>query len=88
MLEIEDADLKSLLVALDEGRQAIASRDRRQELADLLRVFREEQAAPAQPAGRTARVEQSSDEAEQLQRLQRLVERERTRQGISLPTDG
>jgi DNA primase len=89
MLEIEDPDLKSLLVALDEQRQAIASKDRSRELADLLRVIREEQAAPARPAGRPASEERPLDEeADELQRLQRLVERERTRQGISLPTDG
>ncbi|HEY5313866.1 MAG TPA: DNA primase [Pirellulales bacterium] len=87
MLELEDPDLKGLLVLLDEQRQAIGSADRRQELADLLRAFREQQAV-AQPVGQAADAERPIDEAGQMENLRRLVERERTRQGISLPTDG
>lgn len=87
MLELEDPDLKGLLVQLDEQRQAIGSADRSKELNDLLRTFRLERSLVAGPASLAAG-EQPPDEAEQLQSLRRLVERERTRQGISLPTDG
>jgi DNA primase len=87
MLELEDPDLKGLLVLLDEQRQAIGSADRSKELRDLLRAFREQQAV-ARPAGQSADDERPIDAADEMEQLRRLVERERTRQGISLPTDG
>jgi DNA primase len=88
MLELEDAELKSLVVALDEERQKISRDDIRKELTDLLRVFCEENPG-RQPFSRSAAPTQSSgNQQADVDALRRLIERERHRQGISTPTDG
>ena len=85
LLEIDDGELKTVLVELDEAHYAKNCSDRSQELQELLAAFREarEQRSQAQrtDALRAAGEEEALD-------LNDIVKKKRRRQGISDPTDG
>jgi hypothetical protein len=86
-LEIEDAQLKTLLVELDESRQAKNPTDLATALSGLLaaiRDHREEQRSRA----RRKEAHRAASEEEGLDALLDIIERKRRRQGISAPTDG
>ena len=87
LLEIEDAQLKTLLVELDESRQAKNPTDLAAALGGLLaaiRDHREEQRSRA----RRKEAHRAASEQEGLDALLDIIERKRRRQGISAPTDG
>lgn len=87
LLEIEDAQLKTLLVELDESRQAKNPTDLAVALGGLLaaiRDHREEQRSRA----RRKEAHRAASEQEGLDALLDIIERKRRRQGISAPTDG
>ena len=91
LTEIDDPQLKSLFVSLDE--RAIEKEKHVQEdaaarlswLIDHLRSRREADQGRAQQA---ALEQRNLGEDEELDLLQQLVEQERKRQGIPAPTDG
>jgi hypothetical protein len=75
MLEFDDLEMKNLVGELDDNERRWAPRsDLRKDLRDLLKAFRE---AVPQPRNEL-----------DLDALRNLVEREKSRQGISRPTDG
>ncbi len=87
MLEFDEPEQKSVLVELDEERQAMNRSNIDKELRDLLTVFAESLSGPtAQDAERPTPPAPSSDDEGRV--LSELVNRIRGRQGISVPTDG
>jgi len=75
MLEFDDLGMKNLVGELDDNeRRSVPRSDLRKDLRDLLKAFRE---AVPQPRNEL-----------DLDALRNLVEREKSRQGISRPTDG
>ena len=75
MLEFDDLEMKNLVGELDDDeRQSAPRADLHKDLRDLLKAFRE---AVPQPRNEL-----------DLDALLNLVEREKSRQGISRPTDG
>lgn len=78
---LEDPEVKSLLIELDEECRARSLPEPAAELRKLLAVLRGEQSA-------LAVVPYGASDAEQLAALQQIIHRERTRQGIALPMDG
>lgn len=91
LTELEDPQLKSLLVSLDEQateKERHAQEDasaRLRRLIDHIRLRREESERQASFA---ALEEQRLGEQEELDLLQSLVDQQRKRQGIQAPTDG
>jgi DNA primase len=86
LLEIEDAELKTVLVGLDEALQAKNRSDPSPELNELLAAFRQSREQRSQ-AQRTDALRAAGEE-EALDTLRDIIERKRRRQGISDPTDG
>ncbi|HVC98162.1 MAG TPA: toprim domain-containing protein, partial [Pirellulales bacterium] len=86
LLEIDDGELKTVLVELDEAHQAKNRPDRNQELSELLAAFREAREQRSQTQRKDAIREAGEKEA--LAALHDIIERKRRRQGISEPTDG
>lgn len=87
LLEIEDVQLKTLLVELDESHQAKKPMDLAAVLGGLLAALRdhhEEQRSRA----RRKEAHRAASEEEGLDALLDIIERKRRRQGISAPTDG
>jgi DNA primase len=86
--ELEEADLKNLLVTLDEhGRQKAAS-DPELQLEDVLSAFRRRR-AKSESQMVLAQLEQSDlDEGKEVDLLEQILNQSRQRQGISAPTDG
>lgn len=87
LLEIEDAQLKTLLIELADSHQAKNRSDLAAVLGGLLtalRDHREEQRCRA----RRKDANRSASEEEGLDALLDIIERKRRRQGISAPTDG
>jgi DNA primase len=82
MLEFDEPDLKGLLVELDEERQAKRRTNTVKELRELLVAFRDEHGLSAHS------LSPARQDEDDLQRLQKLVQQKRSRQGISVPTDG
>ena len=75
MLEFDDLEMKNLVGELDDNeRRSVPRSDLQKDLRDLLKAFRE---AVPQPRNEL-----------DLDALRNLVEREKSRQGISRPTDG
>jgi DNA primase len=94
MLSLDDAQLKGLLVDLDDERQA---KDRgknesavvAKEIRDLLTSFRNDQEDAADGMSATGTPDAGDDTAHAPgAALRALVNKQRVRQGISLPTDG
>ncbi|MGH7134744.1 MAG: DNA primase [Pirellulales bacterium] len=83
LLEIDDAQLKTLIIELDDLGRSRQRSDRQSEVNQLLMVIRESSlVAPrlARPA--------SGDATTSAEELRRIIEKGRRRQGISSPTDG
>lgn len=83
LLEIDDAQLKTLIIELDDLGRSRQRSDRQTEVNQLLMVIREASlVAPrlAQPA--------SGDATTSAEELRRIIEKGRRRHGISSPTDG
>ncbi|MCL6505265.1 MAG: DNA primase [Pirellulales bacterium] len=78
---LEDPEVKSLLIDLDAECKARPLPQPGAELRKLKTVLLEAEAEVAPPS-------HTASEEEHLAALQRVIHRERTRQGISLPTDG
>lgn len=92
MIEFDDAAIKRTLVDLDEGRRAKARTATQFEIQDLANVLRERSGADHSPSPVAAEELPpsftSEERSDDLARLQRLLQRERDRQGISVPTEG
>ncbi len=91
LTELTDADLKSYFVrieqhASDKSEHAQASPAER--LDGLLQVLQQRQSESERRSKLAALQQQRFNEQEELDILQQLIEQERTRQGISAPTDG
>ncbi|HWB00013.1 MAG TPA: DNA primase [Pirellulales bacterium] len=86
MLELDDTEMKSTLVQLDDERQAIGRLDAAKELRDLLTVFHDD--AQACRTADLADVHASIEAVDEAKALEALVNKLRTRKGISVPTDG
>ncbi len=86
LLEIDDGELKTILVELDEAHHAKNRPDRNQELSELLAAFREAREQRSQTQRKDAIREAGEKEA--LDIMHDIIERSRRRQGISDPTDG
>ncbi len=88
MLDIDDWQLKSLLVDVDEQARAKNTPDAVGRLRELIAWHRRrEQDQTSQAQARSLREEILSDD-EALRVLQSVIEQERNRQGISAPTEG
>ncbi len=86
--ELEEADLKNLLVTLEEYGREKAARDPELQLEDVLRAFRRRR-AKSQSQMVLAQLEQSDlDEQKEVDLLEQILNQSRQRQGISAPTDG
>lgn len=91
LTEVEDAQLKNILVELDERAQrkaALAEESAMARLNGLIRDFAWERAAHASRDKVVALEEQRLNNQEELDLLTELIQQERERQGISMPTDG
>jgi DNA primase len=88
LLEFDDLQHKDLLVELDERGQAKGGRDLGVRLRELLEAFRRREDEQDLRAQARALKERKFDAAEEMAALQSLIDQERRRQGISVPTDG
>ncbi len=90
MVEFDDPNLKNALIDLDEGRQAKNRSATIQEIHDLARVLssREDDGPRPTPQASTTSNSPTDERSDDTARLQRALQRERNRQGISVPTDG
>ena len=84
LLEFDEADMKNLLVDLDEEHRAINRGGAEKELRDLLDWFRQEDENDS-PA---PRIDQSAGGESNLAALQKLIERKRSGRGMTSTTDG
>ncbi|HVX13965.1 MAG TPA: DNA primase [Pirellulales bacterium] len=83
LLEIDDAQLKTLIIELDDLGQSRQRSERQDEVEQLLEVIR----AASHVAPRVARPA-SGDATTSTDDLRRIIDQQRLRQGISWPTDG
>lgn len=91
MTVAEDAALKATLVTLCDdacAKAEVAAVDAENRLHGLVRGFEFQCERTAQRKTLAALKERDYDEEEELKVLQRIIENERSRQGISAPTDG
>ncbi len=91
LTELEDANLKNILVELDERAHAKAEEaqdDALARLRGLIDHFRYELETKDRPQKLAALESKRLSEQEELTALQHLIAQERNRQGISAPTDG
>jgi len=88
MLELDDPALKSLIVELDESGSAKRTADPGPLLEELIRSFQKQETVKQHPAKTGLLREKRLDEGQELAVLREIVQEERTRQGISEPTDG
>jgi len=87
----ENAELKSLLVHLHElacRKAPLASLDAEHRLHGIVRDYEFQKARSAQREALANLEKREYDEKEELAVLQQFIEQERSRQGISAPTDG
>lgn len=87
LLEIEDAQLKTLVIELADSHQAKNRSDAAAILNGLLTVLRDHQEEQRSRARRKETNRPASEE-EELDALLDIIQRKRRRQGISAPTDG
>ncbi|HUY93455.1 MAG TPA: DNA primase [Pirellulales bacterium] len=87
LLEIEDAQLKTLLIELADSHQAKNRSDLAAVLNGLLTVLRDHREEQRSRARRKEANRPASEE-EELDALIDIIQRKRRRQGISAPTDG
>ena len=86
MLEFDEPDVQSTLVELDEEHRALRRADPAKELRDLLQSFGDDlqrQRGPRAPA-----VEPTTRESDEMAALREALRQKRSRQGISVSTDG
>ncbi|MDA1051728.1 MAG: DNA primase [Planctomycetota bacterium] len=91
LTELDDPQLKSLLVSLDEQateKEKHVQDDAASRLRGLIEHLRGRREADQGRAKQAALDQQDLGEDEELDLLQQLVEQERKRQGIPAPTDG
>jgi hypothetical protein len=90
MLEFDQAEMKSLLVELDESARAKADRDAEPAalVQELLKMLKRKEADRQRPADLVALREGGLDDSQESELLDRIIRQERNRQGISEPTDG
>jgi DNA primase len=89
LVEFDEPELKSLLVDLDErGRAKGAGTEIARKLEDVLARFRGKLTQTEQRQGTSALAQRRVDGNAEVEILQQIIERERSRQGISVPTDG
>ncbi len=88
LVEFEEPELKSLLVDLDERGRAKGVSEIPARLAQLMGFWRRKIGEAEQRREATALVDRRGDSSAELQILRQIIERERSRQGISVPTDG
>jgi DNA primase len=89
ILEFDQPAIKSLLVELDEGGQAKGERNARPEalLEELIRTFHKQEAEKQRPAQIVALRDGGLDHSQEIELLEKIIRQERSRQGISEPTD-
>ena len=90
MLAFDQPAVQSLLVALDEAREAKAVRDAAPAalVGELIRFMQQQEADRRRPAQNTTLREGKLDDVQETELLQEIIRQERNRQGISKPTDG
>ena len=90
ILAFDDPALKSLLVDLDEQGRAKGSRmaEPPELLSDLLESLEQKEVERQRPGHVTALRERKLDEVQEMDLLKNILQQERSRQGISRPTDG
>lgn len=90
MLEFDQPEIKSLLVELDEAGRAKGRPDADPEtlVQDLIRTFQRQEADKRRPAELGALRQGGLDDSQETELLERILRQERSRQGISEPTDG
>jgi DNA primase len=88
LLELDEPEMKNLLVELDEQSQAKSALESEGRMEELIASFRRRSAEPKRRAQAAVLHDERLEEPEQLAVLQQLIEQERARQGISMPTDG
>ena len=90
MLAFDQPAVQSLLVALDEAREAKAVRDAAPAalVGELIRTIQRQEADRRRPAQNTTLREGRLDDVQETELLQEIIRQERNRQGISKPTDG
>jgi DNA primase len=90
MLEIDDPQIKTWLIKLDEDRRTKNREATIVELRELIRVLQDRDSGSsgtthgASPPAASEQLQKDDD----LERLRSAVQRQRERQGISLPTEG
>jgi DNA primase len=89
MLEFDQPVIKSLLVELDEQGSAKAERDAAPEalLRELTETLRQKEQEQQRPAQIVALREGNLDDSQETELLEKIIRQERSRQGISKPTD-
>ncbi len=88
LLEFDDPAVKNLLVELDEGGAAKEVTDPEPLLEELIRSYRTRELNRQHPVITGVLREGRLDERQQTDLLLQLLEQERARRGISLPTEG
>jgi len=90
MLEFDEPAMKSLLVELDEagGAKGLRSSDAAILVEELLKTLNQKEAERRRPAQIEALREGGLDAQQQSAMLEAILNQQRSRQGISKPTDG
>jgi hypothetical protein len=88
LLEIDDPEVKNLLVALDESGRSKATTDTSARIDDVTNGFLRRRNEPWRRAQTAALNEGKLKENEELAILLQIAQQERARQGISEPMEG
>jgi DNA primase len=90
ILEFDEPALKSLLVDLDEQGRAKGSRmaEPPELLSDLLQSLDRKEVERRRPGNLATLRERKLDEVQEIDMLRNILQQERSRQGISRPTEG
>ena len=88
LVEFDDPDVKNLLVELDETARAKGGVELALRLRDVLASFRRRVEDRERQAAVATLQERRVGDDEAMVSLQQLIEQQRSRQGISAPTDG
>jgi DNA primase len=90
MLELDQPELKSLLVELDEAAQAKRRRDVNPEalLEQLIQTLKRQEEDKQRPAQMVALRAGELNDSQESELLEKIIQQERNRHGISKPTDG
>ncbi|MBI2826604.1 MAG: DNA primase [Planctomycetia bacterium] len=88
LVEFDDPELKSLLVDLDERGRAKGTAEVSARFDQVLASYRRMRHSDELRRQSSALAKEGVDEKTELEILQQIIDRERMRQGISVPTDG